>query len=209
MAGGISMDEKVDVLLQNAEHYMDNKRYDEAISEYKKALDLGSIEALVELGEIYYVGFATKRDNKKAFEYLKQAAEAGNFKGMFWLGKMYACGYGVEIDAKSAIYWIEKAANGENTDAMVYIAETYSPIRGDINPETGVREAYIGNTSIQREADIEKAVEWYLRAIEVNDHKIMMEKLLKGRKHKQKNDNNIERARKALIELWKYQLRKY
>lgn len=77
----------------------------QAISYYNKAANNESVEALLELGDIY----GEKNDYSKAFEYYEKAAMRGNGKGLIMLGAMYYGGKGVEKDWDKSFYYFKKA----------------------------------------------------------------------------------------------------
>ena len=48
---------------------------------YEKAADLGHVEAMAEIGWIYYNGLGVAKDYAKAVEWLNKAIELGHHEG--------------------------------------------------------------------------------------------------------------------------------
>ena len=175
--------ESIEKLLSTGAEAMERKDYDVAVSCYEQAADIGSSDALARLGDVYNEGFARRRDTDKAFAYYKQAADAGNADGMYGLGNFYSCGYGVDTDGEKAVEWFEKAAAHGNSNAMIRLGNTYCGYEYDGGDErdevaddsqeekTGKKRVTIGNTYIYRDTDIQKAAEWYKKAIDAGNPK--------------------------------------
>lgn len=67
---------------------MKKKKYSKAFEYIKKAIDLGSIEALSLLASCYFYGNGIQQDYKKAFELCLKSVELGNFGlHMYFEGK--------------------------------------------------------------------------------------------------------------------------
>ncbi|MVT12068.1 SEL1-like repeat protein [Chitinophaga tropicalis] len=139
--------------LQKAEEYfldgkdaVDARQYNKAIDLFHKAIDLGHIEAMTDLGFVYEVeeGFI---DYEQAFEWYTKAAEKGEMYAMNNLGLAYLHGRGTVADTDKAVYWFEKAVEKEHKDAYVVLGEIY------------YREEY-------ERVDHTKALEYYWKAYE-------------------------------------------
>lgn len=150
---------------------MGKKQCPVANEEIENVDSLGSSETVAELGEAYLLGFAVRCDTNKALNYFQQAAEAGSAKGMYGMGIMYSQGYSVEVDAKQAIAWWEKAAEAGGVDAMVALANTYALDYSELDKVTGERIVFIGASRLRREEDLDKAAEWYKKALATGDEK--------------------------------------
>ena len=84
-----------------------NKGIDKEI--YQKA-EQGDVDALNEIGNMYFDGQGVEKDDKKALEYYTKAAEKGDTDALINIGVMYANGQGVEKDDKKAFEYLTKAA---------------------------------------------------------------------------------------------------
>lgn len=111
-----------------------------AFNWYKKAADIGNIDALFEVAEAYILGRGITNDRNKAFEYCKKAALKGHKYAQFELASFY--NYGIEckctINKSKALEWYKKAA------------------------ENGLIEAYYSIGMFYEEKNlINKAIKWY------------------------------------------------
>jgi TPR repeat protein len=93
-----------------------NGDYVTAFREYQKLADSGEVEALHNLGVMYYNGYGVYRDYAKAMKCFLTAAEQGIAGAQNNVGYLYAHGQGVRQDYVMAYMWFEIAdANGEKT----------------------------------------------------------------------------------------------
>ena len=90
--------------------------YAKAKELYEIAVDLGSAQALINLGYIYEYGRVGEPDYDKAFEiYARAAALIGNFESLYKLGDMYSRGKAVKKDMKAAVsLWLKSYDVSEN-----------------------------------------------------------------------------------------------
>ena len=84
--------------------------YAKALEYCQLAADLGSSEAIKEIGNLYFFGLGVETDYDKAFEYYQQAAELGNFNAINNLGNCYLNGRGVEKNDEEAVKYFQMAA---------------------------------------------------------------------------------------------------
>ena len=90
--------------------------YARAFSEYRQLADGGDIQALHNLGVMYYNAYGVYRDYGKALQCFLVAAEHGIAGSQNNVGYMYAQGQGVPQDFVKAHMWFDiAAANGEKT----------------------------------------------------------------------------------------------
>lgn len=123
------------------------KNGDEDIEGYRKAAELGDVEAQFMLGWSYSKGVGVTKNTKVACEWFRKAAEQGDVESQYCLGLMYEIGDGVAQDTKTSISWYRKAA--EQGDARTqYIL--------------GVR--YVKGEGVPK--DYKVACDWYLKAAE-------------------------------------------
>lgn len=107
-----------------------------AFNYYKKAADLGNIEASLIIGADYRDGVLVSQDYAKALEYYTKAAEKGNPIAYINIGTIYYFSYtdytyhgrdlGVEKDINKAIYNLEASLKiVENVDAHYWLGLCY------------------------------------------------------------------------------------
>jgi TPR repeat protein len=104
--------------------------YAKAFAEYRKLADAGDIEALHNLGVMYYNGYGVYLDYGKALQCFLEAAEHGVAGSQNNLGYMYARGNGVPQDFIRAHMWFDiAAANGDSTasDNRAIVASRMKP----------------------------------------------------------------------------------
>jgi TPR repeat protein len=90
--------------------------YAKAFTEYRKLADGGDIQALHNLGVMYYNGYGVDLDYGKALQCFLEAAEHGVAGSQNNVGYMYAHGEGVPQDFIRAHMWFDiAAANGDKT----------------------------------------------------------------------------------------------
>ena len=120
---------------------------------FKRGVELGSVEAMINLGRMYEAGLGVKRDRERmyqlygmaagkryahgelmysywsglsddeAFRYVSRAAAAGLTIAEGRLGAFYIHGKGVETDYDEARRWFARAAAKGNEDAKRSIAD--------------------------------------------------------------------------------------
>ena len=75
------------------------------------------------LGQMFYTGTGTKKEETKAVEFWQRAARLGNANAQYALASHWLkTGTG---DLQQALEWIQKAAEGENTAAMYSLGKLY------------------------------------------------------------------------------------
>ena len=75
------------------------------------------------LGQMFYTGTGTKKEETKAVEFWQKAARLGNANAQYALASHWLkTGTG---DLQQALEWIQKAAEGENTAAMYSLGKLY------------------------------------------------------------------------------------
>jgi TPR repeat protein len=100
--------------------------HESAILWYKKAAEKGNIDAMFNLGNMYFKNElpynssditydlihndnVTHKRYVESYKWYKAAADLGNEKGMYSVGVAYLEGYGVNIDVKEARKWFQKS----------------------------------------------------------------------------------------------------
>lgn len=103
-----------------------------AISLYTKAINLGSVKALLRLSSLYNKGGVnTQRDEKRSFELLEIAASKGNAQALNEIGNTYRKGGVVERNLEEAMSYYEAAIDKGSIDSLVSLGEIYE--KGDAN----------------------------------------------------------------------------
>lgn len=168
--------------------YENTRDFTKAIKWYSKSAELGSIDALNYLGDLYLDvdGLRGEKDYNKAAECFSKGAEQGDARSQDELACCYRKGWGVEQNDSKAFEWFTKAANQGFTEAMYFLALSYYEGRGTKvdyaesvrwmknAAERGKTEAqlWIGifyNKGIGLNQDCAKAVEWFTKAAEKGD----------------------------------------
>jgi len=72
----------------------------------------GNSVSAVWLGQMFYSGYGTQRNDVQAAQWFKRAAELGNPDGAYHYGYMRMYGHGVAADASDAVSWYKRAAEG-------------------------------------------------------------------------------------------------
>ena len=99
------------------------KKYDEAIPWCEKAIELGSSEALFQLGSTYF----SKNDFENSLIWFKKAHENGNKNASNNIGLIY-----VEFrNYEEAENWYKIAVNNKNFDAYVNLSNLYYDFLND------------------------------------------------------------------------------
>lgn len=170
----------------------DKTAYSKAFQLFKKAADLGNVEALNSLGNMYF----RAKDYKKAFELYEQAAEQGYGWAIYNLGNMYSNGMGMRADYLKAVELYEKAADLGVSNALNNLGIMYAQGQGVAKNIQKAIELYekaaeqgcglamynLGYLYFIGEGvktDYEKAVEFYEKAIEcgLDERKTEVEKI--------------------------------
>jgi len=98
--------------------------YHKAIEWFEKAVELGDVNAEMELGDLYY--FKNKfiaQDYEKAFLLYEKAAQKNYAIAQSRLGEMYRDGKYVERNLQKAIEWFEKSVENGDTRAKYQLQQ--------------------------------------------------------------------------------------
>ena len=120
---------------------------EEAIDNYTKAANMGSIVAVKMLCTCYSEGYNVVPDPQKIAYWRERGAELGDCECQYYAGANYYVGYGVEKDEKKAVYWWQKAAE-----------------MGDKYAQTSLGNCYAGGGGVEK--DLAMARFWWLKAAE-------------------------------------------
>ncbi|RHZ45058.1 hypothetical protein Glove_692g16 [Diversispora epigaea] len=151
--------------------------------QYLKLAKEGNIDVQFDLGNFYFQGIGTTRDEGKAFQWYLKSAKGGNLNGQCFLGYFYQNGIGTTKDEKKAFQWYLKSAEGGNSDGQYNLGCCYSNGIGTIKDEGKafqwyLKSAKVGNSmgeynlgccyqnGIGTTKDYVKAFQWFLKSAE-------------------------------------------
>jgi len=117
----------------------------EAVKLYKKAAQLGCIDAQARIGQCYKNGVGVKQDYKQAVLWYRKAAEQENGFAQDQMGYCYEKGIGVKQDIKTALKWYHFAAENGFALSQSYLGVCYEN-------GLGVKK------------DPKRAIQWYRKA---------------------------------------------
>ncbi|KAG2234805.1 hypothetical protein INT48_006722 [Thamnidium elegans] len=106
--------------------FMNNGDYQNAIKYFEESAKYNNEYAQLLCASIYYMGFAVKRNPKRAIYLFKKTAIAwGNRVAQYYVGIMYRDGDGVKQNNESSIHWLTLSANHGWCDAQVNLGYMY------------------------------------------------------------------------------------
>ena len=85
--------------------------YTDMIACYRKAIKLGSAEAITRMGHVYREGWGVEKDLQQAFAYYNRAARKSFHEAQYHLSLLYENGLGVDKDLKKAKHWRQRSQN--------------------------------------------------------------------------------------------------
>lgn len=113
------------------------KDHTKALFYFKKAADLGSVDAQVCIGIMYYKGYGTGVNHKMAKQYWQAAANQGSIEAMRRLGWMcYKGEYGFFASKGKAFEFWMKASKLGDAESQNYVGTSY------MNDEWGEEKSY-------------------------------------------------------------------
>ena len=98
---------------------------EKALEHFKKAADLGHIEAPGAIGYFYSAGLVVEKDDAKAAEWFQKGSEKGSALAKFNLGRLYIDGKGGLSGADNGVDLMEAAAAMGLPEAHTALAEIY------------------------------------------------------------------------------------
>ena len=117
---------------------------------YLKAQKLGSIPAMVHVGDLHAVGRCTSVNGKEAEAWYRAAADQGDVDAMIRLATLYEDGKVIVKNSKEALRWYLKAAE-----------------RGDVGTQRKIGTMYQNGTGAPKNA--KQAEFWYRQAAQQGD----------------------------------------
>ncbi len=116
---------------------------------YQKAAAQGLPRAQVNLGLLYEAGHGVEKNYERAFSLYQKAADKGYSRGINQLGILYEKGLGIQKNITQALLLYKKGAKARYSKSMLNLGRLYE------NGQDGL------------EQDLEAAVHWYKKALEV------------------------------------------
>ncbi|MGJ5819948.1 tetratricopeptide repeat protein [Paludibaculum fermentans] len=95
-----------------------------------KAVDGDDLEAMVELGLVYYQGETVERDYAGAMKLLLRAGSLGSAEAQYAVGLMYVLGQGTEVNYREGLHWLKLAAGRGYAKAQYNLGLMYYRARG-------------------------------------------------------------------------------
>lgn len=125
-------------------------KYQQAIQGFQKAIDLGQLDALNELGYLYET-VEEFRDYEQSFHWYGKSAGKDQPYGMYNLALAYLYGHGTDVNTAKALEWFEKSAEKQHASAFRQLGEYY----------------YLGQFT---EPDLDKALGYFYQAWLLKEH---------------------------------------
>lgn len=104
-------------------YYSEN--YSSAFSLFLPLAEGGNTEAQAYLGQMYFEGKGTVRNDAKAVRWFSRAAEQGSAQAQYALSFFYRTGRGVRQSDEKAAQWLEKAARQGHQAAQYDLSALY------------------------------------------------------------------------------------
>lgn len=95
--------------------------FDEALSEYRRAADLGHLHAMNNIGLMYLNGTGVPKDGSRALEWFNKAADQGDAGGVTYIGYAHFLGQGVSKDYDLAIANYSEAIRRDPGFLLAYL----------------------------------------------------------------------------------------
>lgn len=159
--------------------HMDLQNFDEATRWFRKAADLGFLDAQLMLGSAYDYGKGVEKDSVEAVRWYRLAADQGNTSAQSIVGGMYLTGDGVEKDIPTGLGWYRKAAENGDIAAKIMLGGIYANIEFVPNDTT---EAVVWYSSAFKAESLTrslaekytKELRWFLSVAEVGDGDVLL-----------------------------------
>lgn len=147
------MNEMASIYLSTDSIY--NKWHDplKGIDMYERSAKLGSAEAYLSLGNLYYGGDEVSKDDNKAFKYYEKAARLNSPDGKNNLGAFYYDGIGCNKDISKAMSLYTEAAEMGSGGACYNLYKNFY--------------GYANNNLI--DIDLDKSKKYLLKAVDLGD----------------------------------------
>ena len=108
-----------DISAEATEKYFQG-RFEEALTLFLKAAELGDTESQYNAGLMYGKGEGAPPNSALAAQWIKKAAEQGYSQAQFGLGSLYYKGDGVPQNYDEAAQWFQKSADQGHSDSQFF-----------------------------------------------------------------------------------------
>lgn len=95
----------------------------ESFKWWRKAAELGDVEAQYKVGQSYFLGFGAEQDIKQALYWLSRPAQNGHKDAQYKVGFIYDEYYD---DFDKAFQWYNKASQQGHVEAQYHLAQCYA-----------------------------------------------------------------------------------
>jgi TPR repeat protein len=164
-----------------ASGYKDNKEYRLAAMWFRKAADLGDVQAQYRLGLLFSEGKGVAKDEKQAVTWYMGAAGQGMPEAEDCLGLDYVLGEGVPRDFDLGLRWLRAAAGQGNADAQIQLADDYAfyglpdhlfwaqqaASKGDVQSMKELAYSYYYGSGVRQ--DYGQAANWFQKLADQGD----------------------------------------
>ena len=162
--------------------------HESALNWFRQAAERGYVDAMFELGNLFFESYNVKTDYSEAARWYRLAAEKGHAGAQCKLGSIWEYGYGLSSDYGEALGWYLKAAEQGYAKAQLSAGWLYTMLRPGIKQDNRLAAFWFRKAAAQglREAEsqlghlyeyggkgVEKnfteAASWYRLAAEKGD----------------------------------------
>jgi TPR repeat protein len=144
-------------------HYYISKNDEQAALYYRKAAELGNVDAQYSYGLCCFKGKGVPQNFPEAMAWFRKAAEQGNIEGQYALFSCYSEGTGVPQNYAEAYRWCLMLAEQGDSHAQFYLGSMYYRGKG---VQKDIIEAYKW-TLLSEAKEGEPAINW--RSYMAND----------------------------------------
>lgn len=176
--------------IEQAVSLVENKKYKEAFSIFKKLAEAGDPEAQHNLALLYRTGQGVEKDYTQSGHWFRMAADQGVSDAQYYLGYMYDTGEGVEQNRKYAYVWYRKAAEQGHGLAQINLGILYA---NGLGIPQDIEQAYLWfhvaaaqgyKAAFENKKIIEEAIgEDKLEALKVEGEKYFQKYVLPYQRH--------------------------
>lgn len=115
-------------------HYFEDNKLEAMVECFTKAAQLGSIQAITDLGWAYFWGKGVQRNHRKCVKLFRKAAKEGNALAMYNLGYRLLNGEGVRKNTDEGMKWLHRALRAGDTYAIAALGHIYLEGKNGIAP---------------------------------------------------------------------------
>jgi TPR repeat protein len=161
--------------------HMDLQNFDEAMSWFRKAADLGFPEAQYMLGSAYDgdYGKGVERDSVEAVRWYRLAADQGDADAQRALAANYLLGKGVAKDIPTGLGWYRKAAENGDIAAKIMLGGIYA--NSEFVPNDAAEAVVWFSSAFKAESltcslaeKYSEDLQWFLSVAEIGDGDVLL-----------------------------------